>query len=453
MVLGLVFAPGVQASQNEALFKLLEALHANGTIDDATYQSLRQVAAQGAESESAPAPATKQVLQEKIEKEVQKQVQAATADQPKINTKGKFEVTSPDGDFSVQVGGRIQANAEFYDDDRVDFGNGSELRRARLFMSGTLWRVWDYKFEYDFASGSNGAIADAYLAYTDLGPLGVKVGHFKEPFSLQGMSSAKYLNFVERSLTDAFVPSRRSIGAGLYAGNDHYSATLGVFGQGLNEPAGGVDESLGVTGRVTFAPINDGDHVLHLGGALSYRDTGEGKTVKFSQRPESHITNVRLVNTNTIDADDYYRYGLEAAFVYDRLTLQGEYMGASVNRAIAGNPDVDFDGYYLEALWFLTDDYRPYDASSGTFKSVKPNSVVGKGGLGAWQVGARFSSIDLSDGDINGGEEDNFTLGLNWFPNANLRFTANYIKVLDADGGPLPGSEPDIFSLSGLVWF
>ena len=53
------------------------------------------------------------------------------------------------------------------------------------------------------------------------------------------------------------------------------------------------------------------------------------------------------------------------------------------------------------------------------------------------------------DGAINGGEMDNMTLGLNWFPVAGLRFSANYIKVLEVDGGAHDNEEADIMQLRG----
>ncbi|MEX2516582.1 MAG: porin [Gammaproteobacteria bacterium] len=441
------------AGDNAALYALLEALHENGTIDGPTYEVIKQVAARDKEQSNAQADAqTAEAVQAEVKKQVEEQVKAATADQPTISTKGKFEVTSADGDFSVRLGGRIQADAALYDTDVVDHGDGSEIRRARLFMAGTLWRVWDYKFQYDFTGSGADGIADAYVSYADLGPAEIQVGHFKEPFSLQNMTSSKYTNFIERGLPHLLVPGR-NIGAAVNTGANNWSASAGLFGTGIDDPAGNSDESLGATGRVTYAPINNGNQVVHLGGALSYRDTGQDKTLTFSDRPESHVTDIRLVNTMAMDADSFYRYGVEAAWVYDRLTLQGEYMGVSVDRAVAGNPDVDFDGYYAEIMYFLTNDQRTYSGSSGAFKSVKPNSAVGYGGIGAWQIGARISNVDLIDGDINGGEEDNLTLGLNWFPNANLRLSANYIKVLDTMGGAFAGDEPDIFTVRGQVEF
>lgn len=458
----LLASGAVSADENAALYKLLEALHENGTIDSETYAAIKATAEQGRRVQAEPDTETipSAAADAQTRKMVKEEIATAERDKPKISTKGKFEIASADEDFKFRVGGRILVDAAIYDNDIADHGNGSEIRRGRLFASGTLWRVWDYKFEYEFMDSGADGIEDAYLAYTGLDPVEIQGGHFKEPFSLQNLTSSKYVNFIERGLPHLFTPGR-NIGIALNSGGNHWSASAGLFGSGIGDPNATNDfdddnEGFGVTGRVTYAPINNGNQVLHLGGALSYRHTDQDKMIAFSDRPESHITDVRLVDTGnsmTIDADNFYRYGMEAAWVYDRLTLQGEYMGVSVDRALMGNPDLDFDGYYAEIMWFLTEDHRPYSGSSGKFNAVSPNSVVGKGGYGAWQVGARISNVDLIDGDINGGEEDNLTLGLNWFPNANLRFSANYIKVLDTEGGPVPGDEPDIFAVRGQLEF
>ena len=51
---------------------------------------------------------------------------------------------------------------------------------------------------------------------------------------------------------------------------------------------------------------------------------------------------------------------------------------------------------------------------------------------GAWQVGIRYSWIDLNDRGIAGGTVNDITVGLNWFINPNLKFQWNY-TVADRD--------------------
>ncbi len=48
---------------------------------------------------------------------------------------------------------------------------------------------------------------------------------------------------------------------------------------------------------------------------------------------------------------------------------------------------------------------------------------------GAWEVAARLSYLDLNDGPIRGGEELNFTVGLNWYLRSNLRVMVNYVRA------------------------
>ena len=46
---------------------------------------------------------------------------------------------------------------------------------------------------------------------------------------------------------------------------------------------------------------------------------------------------------------------------------------------------------------------------------------------GAWQIGAQFSYLDLDDKAIQGGRIYDWTIGLNWFLNPNMKFQLNYI--------------------------
>jgi len=423
---------------NEAMMELLKVLRDNGTIDAQTYELLRQSAT---------------VEEEQKTEAVQKQIEEATKDSVKVTTKGKLQFEDPNGDWQWRIGGRIMVDAAAYDEDQVDLGSGAEIRRARLYMSGKWLKAWAFKLQYEFANTDDpiDGIRDAYIQYLGFKPTNLTIGNYKEPFSLEELTSSKYITFMERALPNALVPGR-ALGFGFHTYGDKWTLATGIFGEGVDtdvETDDGREGSsgLGLTGRVTFSPIHEDARAIHLGLSLSSRSTNDVEKVRFRARPESHVTNTRLIDTGTLDADTISRIGVAAAGTWGPFSLQGEYLAAEVERAIAGKSDVDFDGFYIQGSYFLTGESRPYNFKKGVFDGIKPKSVVGKGGRGAWEIAARFSNLNLSDGDINGGEQDDFTLGLNWYPTRNLRFMANYIKVLDVDGGDFNGDEPSVFQV------
>jgi phosphate-selective porin OprO/OprP len=266
------------------------------------------------------------------------------------------------------------------------------------------------------------------------------------------MMSTNDIVFIERGLPLALT-TLRNIGVSASAGGDHWSAAAGVYGDGIDEPAGSVDQGYGASGRATFAPVVDKTRLVHVGGSLAYRALNQNDSITLSSKPESNITDIQLADTGAIDVDDLYRYGLEGALMYGPVSLQGEYIGAHVYRVLPGLDDLDFNGYYVEASWFPTGESLNYSAREGIFKSLTPNRIVGLGGIGAWQLAVRFSSLDLNDADIRGGDEDNMTFGLNWYATPNLRFMADYIHVLSVDGGASAGDEPGIFAVRGQLVF
>ena len=66
--------------------------------------------------------------------------------------------------------------------------------------------------------------------------------------------------------------------------------------------------------------------------------------------------------------------------------------------------------------------------------------------MGAWEVAARLSHVDLNDGSganrIQGGILDGVTLGLNWYFNDNLKFQLDYVynHRYDVPAATFPGS-------------
>jgi len=368
---------------------------------------------------------------------------------------------SADGAFKAQVGGRLQIDAAAHHEDDISLGDGSAFRRAFLDIRGNVYEHWNYRFQYDFArpsgSGENASgargIRDAYIQYTGLTPA-ITVGQFKQPFGLEHLISSLNTTFIERSLTNVFNPDRAT-GIGLSHGGSNWSVSAGAFGEKSEvDPGNEGNEGWGLVARGTFNPLIEKNKLIHLGAAVLHRNTEDGE-LRFRERPEANITGVRFIDTGVLaEVDDFQQYGLEAAAVLGPLSVQSEYINTRVQRA-SGESDLDFNAWYAYASYFLTGESRSYKANSGTFERVKPNSTVGQGGIGAWELGIRYSSADLNDGSLIGGEQDNLTFGVNWYTTDNIRLSANYIKVLDVDrpGNAADGEKPDIAVVRAQIDF
>jgi phosphate-selective porin OprO/OprP len=338
-------------------------------------------------------------------------------------------------------------DAALYDEDKNELGDGTEIRRARFRMEGTLYQDWQYKFSVDFADG-DADIKSAYIGYNGFQPVRLTLGQFKEPFSLERQTSSKYITFMERALTvNAFAPGF-SIGVGGRLNGELWSSALGIFGESYDDDAANEgDEGWGVTGRFTFAPFLEAKRRLHLGVGATYRQPDDSNKVRFSTKPESHVTEVRYADTGKIDnVDSLVELGLEGAVILGPFSMQGEYILSHLDRN-GSSDDVSFDGWYLYGSWFVTGESRDYKSNKGVFGSVEPKSKYG-----AVELGARYSTINLNDGPITGGEEQNVTLGVNWHLNPQIRAMANYIFVnndenADADGTLAGDDNPRIFQM------
>ena len=221
---------------------------------------------------------------------------------------------------------------------------------------------------------------------------------------------------------------RLGITGSWYGGNNFYVRT-GVFGQGVNDNDN-YNQSWGTATRVVWDPILGENKLLHIGGAMVYRDFSKSDAntgLRFSSPPEAHISGARLVDTGSIaGAEDLISAGAEFSGIWGPLHAQGEFVGVTVNRD--GMSDLHYDGWYAQIGYFLTGESRNYNSKTSQFKRIKPHSIVGKGGYGAWEIAARYSYIDLNSHGLNGGRERDLTIGLNWWANQNIMFRLNYVN-------------------------
>lgn len=365
-------------------------------------------------------------------------------------------VKGADGDFSIKLGGRMHADYTNHSGEK-DLSatkqpvNGTQIRRGRIALSGTVYNDYDYMIETDFANDAV-SVKDLFIVYHGFtAPLEFTVGHQKHAMSMEIQESSNDIMFTERSLVSALtVPFfDRAIGVNLKGFGENWNVQSGIYGDSMGSSANNTDndEGKGFGIRGTWAPIMEKDKVLHLGANYGYRKTSElaassanTKAPRFSYAT-TNMSGLRIVDANITDLDDVKTGIFELSGMYGPLSFQSEFAKSDVSRK--SNSDADFTAWYAQVGYTLTGESRTYKGSDGEFKRLVPknNFDLKKGTWGAWEVAGRYDEIDLEDGIVTGGEAKRLSLSLNWYLNEDVRVLAGYTKAFDLDGGALKNAD------------
>jgi len=318
---------------------------------------------------------------------------------------------------------------------------GTEVRRARMGVRGNIAENLSYLIDVDFA-GNATSLQDVILDRRVGEDLVVRLGYHKIPFSFDDQTSDNYNLFMEHPAGLApFTPGRAVGAAALYSRGDVF-VHAGVFGEGeSNARDGVVDENMTVGGRAVWAPGHSGDTMVHLGAAAYHTwVSDDAPTVRLRGRPERHLS-PNVIDTGPLAADSLSALGLEAAINTGRFGAAAEAAWSSLDHA---SGDATFSGQSIEAWWTLTGEHRPYKMRGGSFNRLTPAHPISEGGLGAWQLAARLSTLDLTDGAVMAGQLDVTSLALNWYwtDHTRVMFDINRAEITPVTG---PSSTDDGF--------
>jgi len=367
--------------------------------------------------------------------------------------------STSDGAFTAHLGGRIFWDTAWISSDDFpssETQDSSYFRAARLLLEGTLFTNAFYKVEIEFAS-SPVSLKDVYMGLKKCGPVGTfTAGHFKEPVSLNELTSNRFILFMERSAAgSAFAPSRND---GFMLNNSFLTdgllgIWLGLFKNANDQGVATDDGSYALTLRVAAFFLHDKERnrVLHAGFAYSFRNA-TNNALQFQSRPDIG-TGARFVNTGTFAANEENLFNFSLAFILGTVQFQAE--AFLVDCSGAGGPDPTFTGWFVEVGWFVIGGKPAYATEKKVFDRPKidRNFHAGGEGFGAWQVAFRFDTIDLTDSGIAGGVQECYTLGVNWWWNPHMRVMFNVIWADISDGGPFGEGNLTIFATRFQVDF
>jgi phosphate-selective porin OprO/OprP len=353
-------------------------------------------------------------------------------------------------DSEVSFEGLIQADGNWFSNDIVDLngttGNDGrdtefEMRRAELVLKGKGPGNYEWVLGYD-AKANKWLDVNAKYKFGGNGNNYVTLGQFKQPNSLEELSSTKNNDFVSKAMiTNTFGLSRR-LGGSYTIGDSNWGVTGAAFGRELTK---NLAHGSGYGARGYWAPINDKGSILHFGLSYVAYDT-DADTVRLRARPDADLATARLIDTgNMLDTDRIKTLGLEGMWVTGPFKLQGEYMESDVNRYGVGSQDFKGTGGYVSGLWNITGETWGY--KGGTPTTPLPNEPAS----GMWQVGLRYDTMDLNDSGVLGGKMDTWTAGVNWYWRSNFKFMLNYVKVNSSRQGV--DDDPNIFEARAQFYF
>ena len=349
---------------------------------------------------------------------------------------------SDDGNIGLRFGGRLHLDTVSFDDDITNLKDDTDFRRLRFYLSGKLYEDWSFKIERDVA-GTNDDWKNVYVRYNGLKNISIKAGNQIPPFGLEDVDSSNSIKLIERSIANILTPPGFFLGGQVKYAANNWTVAAGAFIDPITdrgEPSSNEGEG-NVAARITYAPIKSKQQTLHIGASVAHRKIDDDKSFSISPRPEVGITNTRLIRTGGLGGvDDTTAYDIEAAWAQGAFLLQGEYIHRSVERR--SRSDFDFDGWYVQGAWVLTGERQKYSKNSGKFRGIRPKDSK----FGAVELAARFSTLDLDDGNLSrAGEQDNASIGVNWYLNRNVRLMANYIWM-DVDANAAGSyEEPEAF--------
>jgi phosphate-selective porin OprO/OprP len=405
-----------------------------------------------------------------------------------------FGLTSNNGDNTINLTGRVHFDSRMNssdltsitDRDTASLGDNFELRRARIGLNGKIFKDINYEIVANAVGSSTNVVDTAWMNYGFNKDAQVRVGRFKQPFSLEELTSSNNIDFMERSYINQMIPGKQ-LGAMMH-GEPQKGFTYGasIYQEGFNpvtmqSNAGGGMAAARFTAN--FAELNNmPGKVLHFGLAatggkyqvvpttsgntataastvtratiMAFRSENRGLANAYRAQIGGDTLQAGAYNATADNAADVTKSmgGVEFAAADGPLKFQSEYaltnLDSTVNGCALSNGtcsssstrtvDAKAKTMYAEVMYNITGESWADAYKTGAFSGVRPKSnfVYGSGG-GAWQVGLRYSSYNADDTSVagtssrtqNSSKANTVTLAANWILNPNARIMFNVART------------------------
>ncbi len=370
-----------------------------------------------------------------------------------------------------------------------DFGNTSDSININNYTAQNVHLQPAYQANsYSALSGLENASVtyNGFYGHGQKFPVAFDIGYMDVPSNLDEATSSNDIMFMERSSAQVVQTEfgggdfRAAIGA--RSNDDRYWAGIYLTGPQSGAlhttcadtvPNGSSStypltstncangQQTALVTRASYQLYQGADASLHIGvnNILDFqaRNSSNSSTLNLYDRPELRIDpTIFLVTcsqassaTNAckgVNSGGGDVAGLELAGAVGGFYTQAEFYHYIVNQNLAAGekyaPTLDFNGGYAEVSYSFGGT-RHYVPATGAYSGVIPERPLsfGGGGWGAIEIAARYSGIDLNShspgfgnplsatGGVEGGFQQTWSIGLNYYPNDNMRFMLDFLHV------------------------
>jgi phosphate-selective porin OprO/OprP len=398
-----------------------------------------------------------------------------------------FKWSTEDDEYTFGIRAMTQLDARIYQQTNQNpVSSGFYNPRSRIYFEGRFTRPISYEFSFQNFFDTV-QLLDAYINFNYDSRFQVRMGRYKTPFTYEW-----YRIHVWHLLAP-----ERSLFANNYEGNRRFGL-MGwgdLFEQRLEYAVGTFDSQ-----RNSFQPFNDRQDVmaflnfkpfynreegswlrdLHFGGSVDAGAENQplvpavlrtnlspsGAGVGANSAANTASVPFLAFNSNVTERGARALWELHAAYYFGGLTLLAAWQGGYESYAKAGgSPDrIPINGWFAQAGYIVTgetlrdrtliDPLRPFDLRKGRF------------GLGALELTARYSELDLSrrvftdglaDANLWTNRADMTDVGFNWYLNKFVKLYFDWEHAVFAQpvyfrpGGLQKTS--DLFWLRAQVYF
>jgi len=393
-----------------------------------------------------------------------------------------LEFTSENEEFRIQFHNLTQAEFRgFPTRDQGVLASQFFIPRQRWYFTGDLTKNVGF---YTIVNRSYGTfdILDAFISLRVDDRLRLRVGRMKTPYLYEYFSIAEGdLIAPERSLFSANLALNRQIGAMLLGElfDNRLSYAVGVY-NGPRNSFGDFNSAKDVIGTINARPFLESERFpalkyFNIGGSwdVGYQSNNNTPQPTYFETANEQATGANAtgvsptflhLNNNVVEQGERVQWAAHMAWYYKSFFLMGEYGGARAGYGLVNGTSstpINFSGYHVTASYFLTGEQL-----SRRVNVVKPrrdfNFDFFKGGPfspGAWEVFARYSTLDIGNNIFSSGFADpnlwtnhawTTDIGLNWYLNFYTRIFLDWQHA--GFGNPVAVAPGRFSSTTDLFW-